>query len=418
MARGRHTATAPHREEIAMAGPLEGVKVVELAVWVAGPAASGIFADWGADVVKIEAPPAGDPYRAFYSAAAGMALPINPMFELDNRGKRSVALDLRRPEGREIALRAIAAADVFVTNVRPGALERAALDPGALLARFPRLVYALATGYGTEGAERDRAAYDAGAFWGRAGIGATLAPPDGEPPFPRTAFGDHATALALAAGVGAALFARERRGRGGLVTTSLLRTGLYIVGADTNQVLRLGIPPIPLQRAAMPNPLCTFYRARDGRWIFLLGLQADRHWPDLVRAVDRPDWLADPRFASIATRREHFQELIAELDAVFATRPFAEWAERLDAAGMWWAPVQTIDEAVRDPQAEASGAFIDVPVAEGTARMLATPVDFADHRPAAARPVPETGQHTEEVLLELGYDWEAIAGLKSSGVIP
>ena len=194
----------------------------------------------------------------------------------DVRARQSrQALDRRRParpEGQEIALRAIAAADVFITNIRPGALERAALDPATLLARFPRLIYALATGYGVTGVERDRAAYDAGAFWGRAGVGATLAPPGGEPPFPRTAFGDHATALSLAGGIGAALFARERSGRGRLVTTSLLRTGLYIVGADTNQVLRLGIPPIPLERTSMPNPLCTFYRAQDGRWIFLLGL--------------------------------------------------------------------------------------------------------------------------------------------------
>jgi crotonobetainyl-CoA:carnitine CoA-transferase CaiB-like acyl-CoA transferase len=397
---------------------MDGVKIVELAVWVAGPAASGILADWGAEVVKIEAPPAGDPYRAFYSAAAGIPLPINPMFELDNRGKRSIVVDLRKPEGQEIVLRAIAAADVFVTNVRPGALERAALDPATILARFPRLIYALATAYGVAGADRDRAAYDAGAFWGRAGIGATLAPAGGEPPFPRTAFGDHATALALAAGIGAALFARERSGRGRLVTTSLLRTGLYILGADTNQVLRLGIPPIPLERKSMPNPLVSFYRAQDGRWIFLLGLQADRHWPDLVRAVDRPDWLADPRYTNIKTRKEHFPELIAELDAIFATRPFAEWAERLDKAGMWWAPMQSVEDAVRDPQTEASGAFIDVPLNDGSARMLATPVDFTDYRPVAARPVPEPGEHTEEVLLGLGYDWEAIAALKESGVIP
>jgi crotonobetainyl-CoA:carnitine CoA-transferase CaiB-like acyl-CoA transferase len=397
---------------------MDGVKIVELAVWVAGPATSGILADWGADVIKIEAPPAGDPYRAFYSAAVGVSLPINPMFELDNRGKRSLVVDLATDAGRAIVRRAIAGADVFLTNLRPGALERAGLDAGTMLAEQPRLVYALATGYGTAGAERDRAAYDAGAFWGRAGIGLTLAPPGGEPPFPRTAFGDHATALALAGGVAAALFARERSGRGGLVTTSLLRTGLYIVGADTNQVLRLGIPPIPLQRAAMPNPLCTFYRTADARWIFLLGLQADRHWPDLVRAIDRPAWLHDPRFVDMRARKDNFAELIAELDAIFASAPFAVWAERLDAAGMWWAPVQTIDDAVRDPQVAASGAFIDVPTGDGSARMLATPVDFGDHVPTAVRAAPEPGQHTEEVLLELGYDWDAIAEMKAAGVIP
>lgn len=401
-----------------MPGPMEGVKVVELAVWVAGPATSGLLADWGADVVKIEAPPGGDPYRAFYSAAAGLPLPINPMFELDNRGKRSLVVDLGDERGRAVVRRAIAGADVFLTNLRMGALERAGLDAASVLAEAPRLVYALATGYGIEGDDRDRAAYDAGAFWGRAGVGATLAPAGGEPPFPRTAFGDHATALALAGGVAAALFARERTGRGGLVTTSLLRTGLYIVGADTNQVLRIGIPPIQLERAVMPNPLCTFYRSADGRWIFLLGLQADRHWPDLVRAIDRPEWLADPRFRDIGTRRAHFRELIAELDAIFATQPYAVWAERLDAAGMWWAPVQTIAEAVADPQVAASGAFMDVPVADGTARMLATPVDFGDHRPTAARPAPEPGQHTEEVLLELGYDWDAIVELKGARIIP
>jgi crotonobetainyl-CoA:carnitine CoA-transferase CaiB-like acyl-CoA transferase len=397
---------------------MQGVKIVELTAWVAGPAAAGILADWGAEVVKIEPPNGGDPYRSFYSAAAGIDLPINPMFELDNRGKRSISLDLGRAEGRAIALRAIAAADVFVSNLRLSALERAGLDPANLLARFPRLVYALATGYGLEGAERDRAAYDAGAFWGRAGIGATLAPQGGEPPFPRTGFGDHATAVALAGGVSAALFGRERSGRGRLVTTSLLRTGLYLVGSDTNQVLRLGIPPIPLERRAMPNPLCTFYRTSDDRWIFLLGLQADRHWPDLVRAVDRPAWRDDPRYADIHARKQNFQELIAELDAVFASRAYDEWAERLDRAGMWWAPVQTIEDAVRDPQAAASGAFIDVPTADGTARMLASPVDFGDHRPTAVRTAPEAGQHTEEVLLELGYDWDAIAALKTSGAIP
>ena len=150
----------------------------------------------------------------------------------------------------------------------------------------------------------------------------------------------------------------------------------------------------------------------------IFALQSDRHWPDLVQAIERPELRNDPRFADIRARKEHFGELIAELDAIFGACTFAEWAERLDRAGMWWAPIQTVEQAVADPQAEAAGAFIDVPIAEGSARMLATPVDFGDHRPTAAREVPEPGQHTEEILLELGYEWDAIAAFKSRGVIP
>jgi crotonobetainyl-CoA:carnitine CoA-transferase CaiB-like acyl-CoA transferase len=401
-----------------MAGPLQGIRVVELGVWVAGPSASGVLADWGATVVKIE-PPTGDPFRGLYLTAAGVELPANPPFELDNRGKRSVVLDLRVAEAREIAYRLLDDADVFVTNVRPAALARLGLDYETLAVRNQRLVYGRVTGYGESGPDADRPSYDIGAFWSRAGIAAALTPAGAEPPFQRGAMGDHTAGISLAGGISAALLARERTGRGQLVTTSLLRIGLFVLGWDTNAALRLGIHATPLRRHEMPNPVICPFKAADDRWFWLLGLQGQRHWPDLVRAVDRPEWLTDARFATMSARRDHAEELVALLDAIFATAPLAEWGRRLDAAGMWWAPVQTTTEALDDPQVRASGAFVDVPQGDGsTAPGVATPVDFGDTRWAPGGPSPECGQHTEEVLLELGFDWEAIAALKDKGAIP
>ncbi len=229
-----------------MPGPMEGVKVVELGMWVAGPAAAGILGDWGADVVKIE-PPESDPFRGLLSA---LGADISPPFELDNRNKRSIGINLSLPEGRALAAELVDAADVFVTNARPSALARAGLDYAAVSARNPRLIYAHVTGYGLEGEERDRAAYDVGAFWSRAGVAAALTP-DGTPlPYQRGGMGDHMAGLAAAGAVGTALYARERTGEGQLVSTSLLRIGMYMLGWDISMSLRLGAPTVPMTVAA------------------------------------------------------------------------------------------------------------------------------------------------------------------------
>ena len=196
-----------------MAGPMDGIKVVELGFWVAGPSCGGILADWGADVVKIE-PPEGDPFRGVMAILGAEYAANNPMFELDNRGKRSLVLNLQDPRGQEIALALIDAADVFVTNQRPGGLERLGLDYESLAARNPRLIYAHVTGYGPESSERDRASYDVGAFWARAGIAAMLTAPGGEPPLQRGGMGDHTAGSQAAGAVAAALFHRERTGEG------------------------------------------------------------------------------------------------------------------------------------------------------------------------------------------------------------
>ena len=390
-----------------MAGPLQGVNVVELAVWVAGPSVAGVLADWGAQVIKIESPD-GDPSRAWTSDK-------NPAFELDNRGKRSVTLDLKTAAGLQIAHELISSADVLVTNVRMRALESLGLDYAALADRYPRLVYASISGYGLEGPDRDRAAFDAGAFWSRTGAFASMTVPGAGLPAPPGGSGDHVTAISAVAGVTAALVARQATGRGQHVTTSLLRAGAFMLGFDVNMALRRGARVVPPVRTHVPNPLYNSYRVKDDRWLFLLGLQPDRHWLPVVRAVGLWGLVDDERFTTAEARGRNCADLIQLLDVAFATRSLADWTPLLDAEGVVWAPVQTAFDLLSDPQAEASGAFVDVPVAEGTARMVASSVDFLGTPWAVDRRTPEAGEHTEEVLLELGHDWDSIGELRSQG---
>jgi crotonobetainyl-CoA:carnitine CoA-transferase CaiB-like acyl-CoA transferase len=400
-----------------MPGPLEGIRVVELGFWVAGPGAAAVMADWGASVIKIE-PPEGDPFRGMFLNAAGLDVPYNPPFELDNRGKRSIGLNLQHTDGRAIAYRLFREADVFVTNVRQPALRKAGLSYEELHALNPRLVYCHVSGYGLTGEDRDRPAYDIGAFWARAGLAASLAPEGGEPPQQRGGMGDHSTALAAVGAVCAALVARTRIGCGQLVSTSLLRTGMYVLGWDLSIRLRYGKVAPPYTRAEVPNPMINSYKAGDGRWFWLLGLQGDRLWPDLVRAVDRPELLADPRFQDMKGRRENAAALVEVLDRAFASKPFDEWTAIFDRENVWWAPVQTPDQVVDDPQVRAAGGIVTAPVSDGAAEAVASPADFSGTPWQPTVPAPEFAQHTEEILLELGYDWDAIATFKEHGAIP
>jgi crotonobetainyl-CoA:carnitine CoA-transferase CaiB-like acyl-CoA transferase len=382
---------------------LAGTRVVELGVWVAGPGAGGVMADWGADVVKVE-PPEGDPMRRVFQLIAGHGQPESPPFDLDNRGKRSVVLDLRDPAGREAAQQLVGGADVFLTNLRPEAVERLGLGPDALLEANERLVYASVSGYGLRGPDAGRAGYDVGAFWARSGVASKMVP-EGDPPIDiRSGFGDHVTAMTAVAGICAALLARERTGRGQLVETSLLRTGIWCLGWDLGIQMRFGkiAPTVP--RTGVMNPMVNPYQAGDGRWFWMLGLESDRHWPALLDAVGRPDLGDDERFADSRGRRKNAPGLVAELDAVFATRPRHEWTEAFDRHGVWWAPVNTLPEVLEDPQAVAVGAFVDVPGgAAGPAhRAVATPVRFGGADVGPSGPVPALGQHTDEVLGERG----------------
>jgi crotonobetainyl-CoA:carnitine CoA-transferase CaiB-like acyl-CoA transferase len=383
-----------------MAGPLEGIKVVELGVWVAGPAAGGILADWGADVVKIE-PPTGDPARLF-GRMMGLDMDTSPPFEMDNRSKRSVVLDLTTDHGRGAALELISGAEVFVTNVRPGALRRLGLDYESVAANHPRLVYGLITGYGETGPDADRAAYDIAAFWARAGVAHLLTRPGDTPPFQRGGMGDHSAGMTLAAAICAALLARDRTGSGQLVSTSLYRQGAYTVSFDLNTYLMTGQPVAIGQREKMGNPCMNNYAAGDGRRFWIVGLEVDRHWPPLCRAIGKAEWLDDPRFADARARALNAVELIAELDQIFATKPLDEWAEIFAGEpDFFWSPVNTIEDVVADQQFHAAGGMVDVPDGPAVVPMVATPADFHGTPWAPRGCAPELGAHTDEVLAEL-----------------
>jgi crotonobetainyl-CoA:carnitine CoA-transferase CaiB-like acyl-CoA transferase len=383
-----------------MPGPMEGIKVIELGVWVAGPAAGGILADWGADVIKIE-PPTGDPARTF-GRMLGIESGQSPPFEMDNRGKRSIVLDLATDDDRATALGIISTADVFLTNVRPGALRWFGLDFETVAAANPGLVYGLITGYGESGPEADRAAYDVAAFWARAGLAHLLSRPGDSPPFQRGGMGDHTAGMTMAAAVCAALVARGRTGSGQLVTTSLYRQGAYTVSFDLNTFLLTGHPIAIGQRESMGNPCMNNYVAGDGRRFWIVGLQGDRHWPALCRAVGRPDWLTDTRYTTGRSRAANAVELIGELDAIFATKTLEEWAKVFAGEpDFFWSPINTIEDVVADEQFHAAGGIVYVPDADSSVPMVATPADFHGTPWAPRSAAPQLGEHTDEIHAEL-----------------
>lgn len=398
----------------AQQSPMSGVRVLEVAAWIAGPATGGILADWGADVIKVE-PCTGDPLRGILTLGEQS---INPVFELDNRGKRSIAIDISTPPGLAILLSLVARTDVLLTNFRPSALTRLRIDPALLLERFPRLIYASVTGYGHESEHRNRPSYDLGGFWARSGAAAAHTVADQAPPTLRGGFGDHITASTLAGGIAAALFERERTGRGRHVTTSLIRTGVYAVSQDFNVKQRVGITfPTGTTRAVAGNPMMNSYRSSDDKWFWLLGLQPDRQWPLVMQAIGRQDLVHDDRFASLADRRANAAVLITELDATFATRTRDEWEACFSEYDIWYEPVLSIEEAIDDPIVAASGAFIEMPGRSGPIPSVASPVDFVGSALTVSRPTPELGEHTDDILVELGHDWDQIVQWKIDGAV-
>jgi crotonobetainyl-CoA:carnitine CoA-transferase CaiB-like acyl-CoA transferase len=402
------TSSEPSDVRDEATAPLAGIRVVELGVWVAGPGAGGILADWGADVVKVE-PPEGDPSRTFQALIGG---DVNAVFELDNRGKRSIALDLSDERGVDVVHRLLAGADVFLTNIRAAALDRLGLGPDAVRARHPQVVYAMISGFGLDGPDADRAGFDIAAFWARAGIAESLRAPGGPLPFQRAGMGDHSAAMTGAAMISAALVGRARTGEGRFVSTSLLRQGAYTLGFDVNVALMLGRTLAVGVRETMHSPTVNNYTAGDGRPFWIVGLDGDRHWPPLARAVGHPEWIDDERWATGLDRAMNGRELIAALDEVFATRTLDEWADAFEAEpDLFWSPVNSIDDLLADAQFHAAGGVVAVPDEDGAKAMLATPADFDGAAPVPRWRAPRLGEHTGEVLAEVGLDPGDVASL-------
>ena len=397
---------------------LQGIRVVEMGLWVAGPSAGGILADWGAEVIKIEMP-SGDPMRTLYSALSGSKESRCPPFDLHNRGKRSVALDVDKPEGRSIAEKIVATADVFLTNMRPQFLRRAGLDHESLLTANSRLVYAILTGYGLVGPDKDAPGFDMAAFSARSGVSHRATPPGGVPPTLPGGMGDNVTAMALVAGIVGALLHRERTGHGQLVATSLLRTGVFCESMELSAFVALGKVMSPPSRTRPQNPLMNSYCASDGKWLWLIGAEADRHWEPIAKALGVTELTSDERFKTSRDRRRNGEALVAIFDETFLRRTRDEWAAVLDAHGIWWAPVNSFEDLMSDPQAQACGAFIDMlAIGEGTVqKTLATPVDFSATPVAAPKAPPALGGDTDAVLGELGLGADDVARLREAKVI-
>ncbi|MGE0802300.1 MAG: CaiB/BaiF CoA transferase family protein [Lautropia sp.] len=405
-----------------MSKTLQGVRVLEVAEYAMAPSATAILSDWGADVIKVEHPVRGDAIRGLvaYGIVPGTG-GFDGMWETFNRGKRSIGLDLQTERGMSILRRLAARADVFVTSFLPSLRLRLGVDLEQMRAINPRLVYARASAHGPLGPEAGRGSFDALAYWHRSGAAMQATPERADElvTLPGPAFGDVQSGMALAGGIAAALFHRERTGEATTVDMSLLGAGLWAIqaslyGADVAQRDML---PRANQKAAI-SPLSNNYATKDGRRIAVSMLQSDRYWATFCRLAGRDELATDPRFIDIEQRAKNNVACIAELDALFAARTFEEWMELLGRQEGQWAPVLMASESACDPQVRANGYVQDVDYGDGRrVQMVATPVQFDEEAPRL-RPAPGLGANSEEVLLELGMDWPEIAALKDDGIIP
>ncbi len=383
--------------------PLKGVKVVDLGLWIAGPAAAAMLADWGADVIKVE-PATGDPARNALASILGIENRRSPAFELDNRGKRSIVLDLSDDDGMATFNSLLEDADVFVTNIRPNALQRLNISPEQLREKFPKLVIAQVTGYGSSGPEIDRPGYDSGAFWAYSGLAHQFSGETGYPPILPAAFGDHITAITLVSGITAALYSRTQTKQGSIVETSLLKAGIYAASCDFALRMEFDRYRPPQRRVDSESPLVNCYKTADNRVIWLLCVEASRHWPALAEAIGHPELCDDERFKKTRARHANRAQLIAVLDEIFASKTREQWAQILDQHDIWWAPVNSLEEVLESEQARHIGAFIDLPAGKDDAKVMrsvASPVDFNRVPSQVKKGCPELGEHTDEIISKL-----------------
>ena len=394
----------------------DGLKVIDCASYIAAPAAATVLADFGAEVIKIEPPGAGDPYRArAQTPPAGYVHPVSPNWVLDNRNKRSIALNLATEQGQAALRRLVTGADLFITNFPPPVRRSLRITYEDLAPLNDRLIYGSFTGYGETGPEADKPGFDATAWWARSGLMHLVrAGEDTAPARSLAGMGDHPSAMAMYAALVTALYQRERTGRGGRCGSSLLMNGLWANGCQVQATLCGETVPVQPERSRAPGPLRNLYRCADGRWLLLSIVGDDRRW-DLVRRTLASGLLADPRFDTAPGRAEHAMALTSALDAIFAARPLAEWRAILDASGLVFGIVAEMDDIPRDEQARASGAL--VPFEDDDLLTVTSPFWIEGQEKAAPRRAPGVGEHSAEVLRDAGYGEDEIGAMRAAGVI-
>ena len=405
-----------------MAQPLAGVRVLEVASHVFVPIGGGVLTEWGAEVIKVEHPVTGDPYRGLVTAGLHRSHDgIDPSFQFTNRGKQSVTIDLKHPQGRELLYRLARECDVFLTNFRPGALRRLQIEVDDIRAHNPDIVYVRGSGYGARGPDAERGGYDAAAYWSRVGFGEVFTPKDADyPTMQRPAFGDVVGGLTIAGAIAAAMYRRATTGEPSVIDVSLMSVGMWQLQPDiTHAKLNAGhsAPAAVYDRKATWNPLSGNYRTRDRRFIILVMLDADRYWADFCQVVGHPEWIDDARFHDMPARKANSRACVEMLDALFAERDYAEWLEILARAKGVWSPFQTPLELHDDPQVAANGYLAEVDMINGKSMSLVTSPAQFDETPQAPGRAPEHGEHTEATLLGFGLQWHEIERLKEAGAI-
>ena len=396
--------------------PLAGLRVLDVGTYIAAPLTATVLGDYGAEVIKVEQPGTGDPNRVIQSSHAYPKSPVNYPWEMDGRNKRSIAIDIVRPEGRTALEALIARADVLVTNFPLLLRQRMRLRWEDLRDAHPALVYASLTGFGEAGPERDQPGFDSTAYFARSGF-LDINRYENEPPhFSMPAAGDRATAMSLISAILLALMRRTRSGRGGRVSTSLFAAGLWSNGVAVQAALLGATLPLRPPRDRPRSALGNTYRAKDGRWFSIALPMEERFWPGLCRVIGRPELELDARFATTEVRRKNAAELTRLFDEVFGLEDWAHWRERLMAERMIFSPITRVEDLVDDPQARAAQAIIesdnpDMPLT------LAAPFRIEGVEPRPAGRAPRLGEHSSEILREAGFDAEDIERLRAAGIV-